>query len=459
MRFSFLQLLSKFAQRLTILVALLAVIGLFVFVRPPSDVHQGRDTLLIWHATGADETEPQVPKWFNESQDKVHLSPVGLPMMEIEQKFLTSVVGKKPPDLFEYFGSVVQWSTRGALLPLNEFMERDGFDRSKIFPALWDEMTLDGRIYAIPTGTACDAFYWNKKHFREAGLDPERPPLTWAELEEYAEKLTLRTPDGSISRPGYIPGYWSAFPIPLFADWPLQKGARYLSDDGHKVTLTSRACIDALAFEGRIFEKLGRDDLIRVRASFGYGAQHGFISGQLSMIAQKSSFVQDLAKFAPDMDYGVSMLPVPEGGQPASMTGPVWIGIPAGSKHPEEAWEYIKYYTSTATQLRNAAWQVDHNLASFFPANIEAARSPKQMSLPFMDIFIKSMDFAQSSTVVPLAHSVFWREYPNAWDKVMRGVQTPEAALAEAERQIQKALDDQLAYSDFYLNYLNTHNE
>jgi multiple sugar transport system substrate-binding protein len=126
-------------------------------------------------------------------------------------------------------------------------------------------MTWENKIYAIPTGAACEAFYWNKEHFRQAGLDPERPPKTWKELEEYALKLTLRNERGEIARAGYIPGYWDPFGTALFAHWALQKGARFLSEDGRRVKLTSPACVEALEWEANLFEKLGRDELIELR--------------------------------------------------------------------------------------------------------------------------------------------------------------------------------------------------
>ncbi len=446
--------IQSFLTRLLLVGGAVLTSALFVFVRPPSGAVEGRTNVQLWRVVGADEKEAPSWEWFNESQDDIHVRKIGLPFLEIEQKFLTAAVGGVPPDVFEYFGSVAQWSTRGALMPLDDFMERDGFDREGVFPALWDEMTWNGQTYAVPVGTASEAFYWNKEHFRRAGLDPDRPPQTWKELREYALKLTTRDENGDIEQAGYIPGYWSPFGAPLFLNWAIQKGAVYLGEDGTSVNLTSSAAIDALAWEAELFEELGRDALIRKRGSFGFGSQHGFLSGQLSMIVQKSSFIQEIEKFASDMEYGVSILPVPQGGSPGVTAGPAWIGIPSGAAHAEEAWEYIKFVSSTPAQLRVAQFAADHNLVVFFPANMEAANSPQQQSLPHMDVFIDSMAFARSSTVVPLAHTVFWREYGNAWDRAIRGSQTAEEALGQAEREVQRALNEQLEYNRFYRDYL-----
>jgi multiple sugar transport system substrate-binding protein len=196
---------------------------LLIFIREPREEHPGRITIKLWNTTGAQEVDPPAPGWFNTEQDKIYVQRVGVPFLEIERKFITAVIGNVAPDLFEFFGPVPQWSSRGALIPLDKYMERDNFDTSLIFDALWDEMKWDGHTYAIPTGTACEAFYWNKAHFREAGLDPDKPPKTWDELEEFAEKLTIRNEKGKIVRAGYIPGYWDPFGTPLNAHWAIQK--------------------------------------------------------------------------------------------------------------------------------------------------------------------------------------------------------------------------------------------
>lgn len=443
--------MSSLLQKSLTGLLLVSALWLVFFTKPPSSEMPDRVNIVVWNVTGADETEPVVPNWFNESQSDIRVTTAGVPFAEIERKFLTAVIGRVPPDVFEYFGSVVQWSSRGALLPLDEFIERDGFDRAAIFPALWDEMMWEGETYAIPTGAACDAFYWNRSHFREVGFDPDRPPQTWDELEHYARQLTLYDARGDISRAGYIPGYWSPWGGPLFLFWAVQKGAEFVSSDGRRVHLTSSACVEALDWDAGLFQRLGGEKLIRLRSSFGFGAQHGFMSGQVSMILQKSSFIQELSKFAPDLEYGVAAFPVPETGKPATISGTVWIGIPAGCKHPEAAWKFIRFALETETQLRAAAYIRKKGLAAFFPANIEAARCPEQMALPGMPVFLQSMQWANSPTVVPLAHTVFWREYSRAWDDAVRGQLPAKAALERAEREIQSVLDDQLEYNDFYL--------
>src|SRR5690606_37371623 len=72
--------------------------------------------------------------------------------------------------------------------------------------------SYDGQIYAVPWFQVAQGLYFRKDHFIEAGLDPSRPPKTWAELLEYARKLVESKP----GRAGFSfskgPAYhWSNF--------------------------------------------------------------------------------------------------------------------------------------------------------------------------------------------------------------------------------------------------------
>lgn len=55
--------------------------------------------------------------------------------------------------------------------------------------------------YGIPWQRSTIILYYNKDAYKEAGLDPETPPTTWKELEEYAQKLT-KEENGTTTRYG-----------------------------------------------------------------------------------------------------------------------------------------------------------------------------------------------------------------------------------------------------------------
>ena len=58
-----------------------------------------------------------------------------------------------------------------------------------------------------------------------------------------------------------------------------------------------------------------------------------------------------MAKFAPDVDYGVTLMPVPEeGAESATWAGGWSVVIPQGAKNPEGAWRFMQYFAGEPGQ-------------------------------------------------------------------------------------------------------------
>ena len=58
-------------------------------------------------------------------------------------------------------------------------------------------LAFDGKTYGIPFQRSTPVLYWNKDAFKEAGLDPETPPASWAEMVEMGKKLTKTDASGN----------------------------------------------------------------------------------------------------------------------------------------------------------------------------------------------------------------------------------------------------------------------
>ena len=70
------------------------------------------------------------------------------------------------------------------------------------YPAFMANSHADGKTWSVPFQRSTAIFYYNKDAFRDAGLDPEKFPTTWADLEAAAEKLTKRDASGRVTRWG-----------------------------------------------------------------------------------------------------------------------------------------------------------------------------------------------------------------------------------------------------------------
>ncbi|HVL39943.1 MAG TPA: extracellular solute-binding protein [Fimbriimonadaceae bacterium] len=129
-----------------------------------------------------------------------------------ESMFLMSMAGDTAPDVFYVnFRQYYNYIDQGFCRPLDGLIAREPDSIARVNPIFLKVLrSRDGKIYAIPWFQVAQALYYRKDHFREAGLDPSRPPRTWDEFYEYARRLTRDGRSGfAFSRgPGY---HWTNF--------------------------------------------------------------------------------------------------------------------------------------------------------------------------------------------------------------------------------------------------------
>lgn len=413
--------------------------------RQPDD---GRLHIRYWTIIGMKEIIPYFAQSFGTIQNRVVVETTPIPWQEHEKKILTSIVSGNPPDVVNQITPVAKWASRLALVPLDEYIRRDNFDSTVFFRSLWDEMRYRGRIYGIPVYSGSYALFYNKALFREAGLDPDRPPQTWEDVFALNGRFVKRDVRGRILRMGFIPNYGNIQAFMLMA-W--QRGACFLSADEAQIRVADSTVVEALQWIQRFYGEYAQRDIAAFLGGLGFADQHGFISGKVAMMILDSSFPDQIRAYKPALDYGVAMIPTFPGRPTASVSGSWWLGIPRGAKHPEEAWEFIKHAVTRESQLL----EIEKTEESLFPANRLAAEDPRFMTTPERKVFVRMMEYSHSPSVVPLVHDVFWREIVGAQERVIHGLQSPDAALGQAEKQIQAVLNDARDYD----LYVHTHAE
>jgi ABC-type glycerol-3-phosphate transport system substrate-binding protein len=403
----------------------------------------GKIHIRYWYVTGAKEVVPYHVSKFNASQDSIVVEPTALPWNEHEKKVLTAILSENPPDVINLVTPVAKWASRMALVSLDELIKRDSFSDTIFFPSLWKEMIWQNKVFAVPLYSNSYAFFYNKKLFRQAGLDPEKPPRTWDEVKEYSRKLTKRDIKGNYTQVGFIPNYGNLQTSVIMA-W--QMGAKFLSPDGKQVKLNCKPMADALDWEVKYFDEYPLNKISSFMAGFGYADQHGFLSGKVAMMVLDNTFLDQIKLYTPNLDYGVSVIPSFEGYPTASSAGSWWVAIPRGSKKAEAAWEFIKFAVREDIQIAEA----NSDEALLFPANRMAANNPAFIKgRNSMQVLVKMMDYAHSPSIAPLVHDIFWREFTGAHERAIHKKQTPERALMQGDAVIQKQLDMAIEYDEY----------
>ena len=108
------------------------------------------------------------------------------------------------------------FADKGALVPLDAITEGTGIVAERYLPVYWDMVHYRGHLWALPSAPVIAALHLEQRFFRQAGLDPEQPPRTIAELDEYAKRHTRRN---EAERGSSTYGLSCLRARPLAADW------------------------------------------------------------------------------------------------------------------------------------------------------------------------------------------------------------------------------------------------
>ena len=88
-------------------------------------------------------------------------------------------------------GRTKMFADYGVLQDMTDLAAEEGLDLSMFYPGLMNSCDWGEGVYALPFNRSTPMFYYNKDMFTEVGLDPEDPPETWDELQEYAAQLSI----------------------------------------------------------------------------------------------------------------------------------------------------------------------------------------------------------------------------------------------------------------------------
>ncbi|MCP4248896.1 MAG: extracellular solute-binding protein [bacterium] len=281
----------------------------------------------------------------------------------VDLKTLIAVSGGDPPDLAGLWQrNLHSFAATGALLPLGKYVSQSELDPNTIVPVFEHGCRYHGDLYALPLTPASIALYYNKSVFadfapalRAAGLDPERPPRTIAELDAYADVIYRRHPTGAIDVLAYLPG--SPDTVDWFWDtWPVWFGAKLFDPMRNELRVDGDACVQAYTWVRDFARRLGSRELIRFESSLSNynSADNPFFTGRLAMVRQGPWFANTIRTLAPDLSYDVAAFPTADG-KPTAFCEQDILVIPHGARHPDQAWTFIEWLY-TADPFPMPAW-------------------------------------------------------------------------------------------------------
>jgi multiple sugar transport system substrate-binding protein len=341
------------------------------------------------------------------------------------------------PDIFQIYSS---WGTSMVDEGLLDEPPTDIINdvKTNYLPGAVTGATTNGKIYGIPTETNVYALVYNKKLFKEAGIvdaaGNAKPPVTWAELEADAKKLTKKDATGNFLQYGYasIKGSTGGSTDP-FLSLLFSNNGKFISEDKKTSLFNSAAGIEALKALNAPYAN-GYADINANSFDF----TKGNIAMQIAAPWQENGFKNG---FGDAYDATVGAAAIPKLTKQASLGYTWYAGVTEKSKNKDASWKFLKWLS---TDIQSSGTTRFGDLLSNTIGAIPSRKSDFQNYAvvntdPFKQVFVDQMPNAVPEPNVRDAEkikNILLTQIEAAW----AGLKTPEQALKDAQTEVDAIL-------------------
>jgi multiple sugar transport system substrate-binding protein len=268
-----------------------------------------------------------------------------VPSTELQSKLLTTVVAGTPPAVVDLPpGWVKQLQAANLLATVDDLFKRDKLQGDDFPRGLWEQMSFLGKVWFMP-GQQTNAdfiLFWNKAHFREAGLDPEKGPATIAELEAMLPKLTRQT-GSEFERVGMVP--WDLYGHGnTMQAWGRAFGGVFFDQRTDTPTFAHPQVQRAVEWYTGWAKRLDAARVIAFRTSVTTEGVHWFGSGRFGLHTLVASALAGVRRNDPAMEIGAGPMPGEAPGKPGTVSVGGWAVGAVPSPKREQAWEFMRFF-------------------------------------------------------------------------------------------------------------------
>jgi multiple sugar transport system substrate-binding protein len=296
------------------------------------------DHTISWIYCG-DSIDPIHQKFIKEWESKNagwSVKPELVGWDQCQDKATTLAVAGNPVAL-AYVGSrtLKQFAENDLIVPV----PMTDAEKASYYPNIVNTVTFDDTQWGVPIAFSTKALYWNKDLFKAAGLDPEKPPKTWA--EEIADAKQIKEKTGMA---GYgLPAKTFDNTMHQFMHWVYTNNGKVI--DGDKITIDSPQVLAALQAYKDITP-------YSVEGATAYEQQEIraiFLDGKVGMIQSGSGAASRLKKTS--INWGITTLPLgPEAKGPGTLLITDSLAVFKGTGVEDKAIEFAKFITSPGPQ-------------------------------------------------------------------------------------------------------------
>jgi multiple sugar transport system substrate-binding protein len=388
----------------------------------------GKSTPVFWNGfTGTDRPVVEaLTEEFNRSQTGIEVKMEIMPWDSLWQKLMPALLAGNGPDFVGMdMGRIPEFAQANRLLALDDYLAKSTVLRRDIIPeAVTRNSTYQGSLYGIPMAFNTVVLYYNKQMFRDAGLDPEKPPATLEELQNAWARLIKRDVNGQVIQYAQSMGIRSTIEnIPVFM-WLY--GAEYVVDG--RSALNSPQALEAMTMLAEAF-KAGVSPV----GLTGQQADDLLLGGKAAMEINGPWMIPGI--LGAGIDMGIAEIPAgPVGRRTAGGCSVFCINKDATAK--DASWAFIEYWNREDSQKKWA-------LGVGFPPNRTDMINDQDLlrQNPNIRYFLSGMPYSKMHLKDnPRSNRIDEEILVPLYENVFRGTVTPRAGLEEAHRKLNAML-------------------
>ncbi|MDD3824954.1 MAG: extracellular solute-binding protein, partial [Anaerolineae bacterium] len=340
---------------------------------------------------------------------------------EFQTRLKAAMAGGTAPDVFYVDDQLMTaFAPVGQLLPLDEYMAEAGVSADQFLPQLTPIFTLDGQTYGLPKDWGTLGLVYLPEVFDAAGIDYPTEDWTWDDMRAAAQTIAENT-----DYAGYCQGAdWARFAPMVFSN-----GGAFASDDLTQATLDTPEVKEMAQFTADMYAEGSMVVPADIAASWCGEA----IGKQLvGMTLEGGWMVNSMRQDYPDVNWQAVLIPA----GPVTRADVIFtnaIGVNAATDYPAAAAALAIYITSA----ENQAEIVQTGFAySTHPDQADLIQNEQDQAIAQGGLLEDSRVAYWGPNTGRINDSV-----SQALSRVYLGDQTVDEAFAQANEEVQMALD------------------
>ena len=368
---------------------------------------------------------------------KVNYTSAGAGGSDYVAKMLSVAASNSLPDImFVATESLQVFAGAGVLLDITDRFDKE-YPMEDFIESSREIMNMDGHVYGVSSCSVSPVVYYNKDVFDGAGIPyPGNDPDNAWTIGEFRETARALTGNG-------IYGVYGLETIDPFPGMVISNGGSIYNEDYTKATLNTPEVKEVLEVIKAIRIEDGSAPDSSTLDSVGMTAAQMLETGKVAMLVAGSWALQELG--ASGMNIGTAPMPVWKGSTSVT-TGQAHLhSITSNSKHPEEAWEFLKFLSGMdyqGTLVKDGLWlpnrkfmYEDAQVAQWYNEDT-IGEDYKAMLSYFKDAVVDPIALQKTSKFRDI-----WTEETDMYWKENKDI---DVVLAEFERRVNEAIEEAL---------------